>query len=82
MGQDVTAAIAAWDDLRELLNLTELARRLGLNRNSTRQWRMVPTDRVGAVSKVTGIPPHRLRPDQYPPPSNPMPWNAGNSLSR
>lgn len=32
---------------------------------STYSWERVPAGRVLAVSKMTGIPPHELRPDLY-----------------
>ena len=80
MGQH--SAIIAWADLRQLLNLTELARRLNISASAVLQWRVVPRARVGAVSKVTGIPLHRFRPDLYSPPADLMPWQAGNAPGR
>lgn len=45
---------------------SELARLLGIHRNSIRIWTQVPHFRVLRVEAVTGIPRHELRPDLYP----------------
>jgi DNA-binding transcriptional regulator YdaS (Cro superfamily) len=50
----------------------ELARRLGIKPTSIIDWRRagrVPAERVLAVSRLTGLSPHLLRPDIYPDPS-------------
>lgn len=33
---------------------------------AVRQWPKVPSGRVLGVSKLTGLPPHKIRPDLYP----------------
>jgi DNA-binding transcriptional regulator YdaS (Cro superfamily) len=33
---------------------------------STYDWKRVPPDRVAAMSKLTGMTPHELRPDIFP----------------
>jgi DNA-binding transcriptional regulator YdaS (Cro superfamily) len=40
-----------------------LAEKLKIQVPSTYSWKRVPADRVLAVSKLTGIPPEKLRPD-------------------
>lgn len=42
-----------------------LGEQLGIDRQAVYQWRQVPPHRVRAVSRLTGIPPHVLRPDIY-----------------
>ena len=49
----------------------ELAKVLGVTHGALSQWKKVPLERVIDVSDATGIPPHKLRPDQprmFPPP--------------
>lgn len=41
-----------------------LADRLGLTKQALSRWSAVPLDRVSAVSQITGIPPHEIRPDK------------------
>lgn len=49
-----------------------LAREVGVSRFAVNQWREagIPSQRVGKVSRITGIPPHRLRPDLFDPPAD------------
>jgi len=49
--------------------LARIARGLGVTRGAVSAWPRVPAERVPAVSRITGIPPHELRPDLYEPPS-------------
>ena len=49
-----------------------LARKLGVTTAALTQWRTkrrIPAERVLAVSRLTGLSPHLLRPDLYPDPS-------------
>lgn len=48
--------------------LTPLAEALGITVQAVSQWKHVPVERVLAVSALTGLPPHELRPDIYPQP--------------
>lgn len=52
-------------------NLTRLAREIGVSHSTVLGWlaTRVPAERVKAVSAVTGIPPHELRPDVFDPPA-------------
>ncbi|HEY2212300.1 MAG TPA: YdaS family helix-turn-helix protein [Bradyrhizobium sp.] len=43
-----------------------IAKACGIKRQAVCQWRQVPSKRVLIVSKITNIPPHRIRPDLYP----------------
>lgn len=45
---------------------TRLANLLGIKAPSIHSWKRVPPARVLSVSKITGIPPWKLRPDIYP----------------
>jgi|TARA_R110000782_G_C14741667_1_gene406254 DNA-binding transcriptional regulator YdaS (Cro superfamily) len=42
---------------------SEVARQLGINRSAVSQWRRVPVDRLAQLSKLSGIPKEKLRPD-------------------
>ena len=48
-----------------------LARSLGVKRASVQQWKAsgIPAARVPAVSRITGIPMHQLRPDLFDAPA-------------
>lgn len=54
------------------LSLSEIARRSDVKRAAVSKWnrRGVPPSRAVAVASITGIPPHVLRPDIFPAPSN------------
>lgn len=55
------------DAVRQVVpSVAELARGLGITRGAVAQWRQIPANRVGQVSKLTGIPPCILRPDIFP----------------
>ena len=43
-----------------------IAAACGIKRQAVGQWQRVPSNRVLTVSRVTNIPPHRIRPDLYP----------------
>lgn len=42
-----------------------LARKLGISQPAISQWDRVPVERVKAVSEITGMSPHQLRPDIF-----------------
>lgn len=65
-------AIEAWSYYREILNRSEIARRLGITPVAVHNWRVVPEARLQAVSDILGIPAKRLRPDLDPVEA---PWN-------
>jgi DNA-binding transcriptional regulator YdaS (Cro superfamily) len=46
--------------------LSWVARKLEITRGAVAQWDRVPAERIGAVSRITGIPPQILRPDLFP----------------
>lgn len=56
----VEAAIRALD---KKATAADLARALGITRVAVLNWEKIPLNRVGQVSKITGLPPHILRPD-------------------
>jgi len=59
----------AMDQIRATRGLmAKTAKALGITRAAVVKWRQVPPARVHAVSRVTGLPPHRLRPDLFPEP--------------
>jgi DNA-binding transcriptional regulator YdaS (Cro superfamily) len=47
---------------------TAIAKALGIQRQAITQWTEVPWNRVLKVAEVTGLTPHEIRPDIYPPP--------------
>lgn len=47
---------------------TELAKALSVFPSTFSSWDRVPAERVQDVSRVTGIPAHKLRPDVFPAP--------------
>lgn len=52
------------------LTQAQLAEKLGVQDAAVNKWekKRIPAERVLAVSQITRIPPHRLRPDLYPAP--------------
>jgi DNA-binding transcriptional regulator YdaS (Cro superfamily) len=56
----------------------ELGRAVGVSRFAVQQWKDagIPPARVPAVSRVTGIPLHELRPDIFDAPTQPQPEPA------
>lgn len=53
------------DAIKEKMTFAKLARRLGITRGAVSQWTHVPAERIGEVSKITGLPAHILRPDLF-----------------
>jgi hypothetical protein len=53
-------------------NGAHLARQCGVTRYAVHLWRKtgIPAKHVGRISALTGIPPHRIRPDLFPPPTD------------
>jgi len=44
---------------------SRIAEAVDVTVSAVMQWHMVPVEYVEKVSAVTGIPPHRIRPDHY-----------------
>lgn len=53
------------DAVRERMPLSWLARKIGVSRGAIAQWKEVPAERMGVVSRETGIPMEVLRPDIF-----------------
>jgi DNA-binding transcriptional regulator YdaS (Cro superfamily) len=68
----MTIAETAWATERKALYLIDIAKGLGISLNAVSRWTRVPAERVADVSRLTGVPRERLRPDLYPP----EPWSA------
>lgn len=51
--------------VRDRMPLARLAREIGITRGAVAQWEKVPAERIGDVSRVTGIPLDVLRPDLF-----------------
>lgn len=51
--------------VRDRMSLARLAREIGITRGAVAQWDKVPGERLVSVSRVTGIPMERLRPDLF-----------------
>lgn len=47
------------------MKLADLARACGVDKATVTRWsqKKIPADRLADVSRITGIPPHELRPD-------------------
>jgi len=50
------------------VEIAEIARQLRISYQAVAQWERVPHTRVLEVSRITGVPPHEIRPDVYPSP--------------
>ena len=48
--------------------IAKIAKGLNINASAVSMWRRVPAERLPAVSEITGIPRHQLRPDICPAP--------------
>ena len=57
--------LTGMEAVRDRMPLARLAREIGITRGAVAQWDRVPAERIGQVSKVTGIPVERLRPDLF-----------------
>lgn len=51
--------------LSEHGRITWLAKELGITKGAVWQWNKVPAERLGEVSRITGIPHAKLRPDLF-----------------
>jgi DNA-binding transcriptional regulator YdaS (Cro superfamily) len=70
-------AEAALRQLKRKFGNNWLAERLGITSGAVGQWKHVPLTRVRAISEITGIPYHELRPDHWPPPAHGNPQSTG-----
>ena len=57
--------LTGMDAVRDRMSLARLAREIGITRGAVAQWDKVPAERMGDVSRVTGIPMDTLRPDLF-----------------
>lgn len=57
--------LTGMDAVRDRMPLARLARELGITRGAVAQWDKVPAERIGDVSRITGIPMPTLRPDLF-----------------
>lgn len=57
--------LTGMDAVRDRMPLARLAREIGITRGAVAQWEKVPAERMGDVSRVTGIPMDMLRPDLF-----------------
>lgn len=57
--------LTGMDAVRERMPLSWLAKRIGVTRGAIAQWDKVPAERMGDVSRATGIPLEVLRPDIF-----------------
>lgn len=46
---------------------SKLAALIGISPSAISMWEQVPAERIGDVSRATGIPPEELRPDIFAP---------------
>jgi len=47
--------------------VSRLAQALGLDVSTVSGWRRIPASHVAAITRLTGVEPHHLRPDVFPP---------------
>ena len=57
--------LTGMDAVRDRMPLARLAREIGITRGAVAQWDKVPAERIGDVSRVTGISFEVLRPDLF-----------------
>jgi Bacterial toxin YdaS len=57
--------------LEKKVFLADVAKGLGITRQAVSGWHAIPAEWVKKISELTGIPPHRLRPDLYDEPRSP-----------
>lgn len=57
--------LTGMDAVKDRMPLAKLARAIGITRGAVAQWERVPAERIGDVSRATGIPMERLRPDLF-----------------
>lgn len=57
--------LTGMDAVRDRMPLARLAREIGITRGAVAQWEKVPAERIGDVSRVTGIAFEVLRPDLF-----------------
>lgn len=61
----MTTALTGMEAVRDRMSLARLAREIGVTRGAVAQWKQVPAERLGDVSRVTSIPMATLRPDLF-----------------
>jgi len=59
------ADLTGMEAVRNRIKLAELGRELGITRGAVAQWDKVPAERLGDVSRITGISMQSLRPDLF-----------------
>lgn len=64
--------------LRDARHMPTIAEKLKIARQAPYAWKRVPALRVQAVARITGLKPHELRPDLYPPPQRSTPHGRKN----
>lgn len=57
--------LTGMEAVKDRMTLARLAREIGITRGAVAQWDRVPAERLGEVSRATGIPVERLRPDLF-----------------
>lgn len=48
-------------------NAVKLAAHLGISRQAVSRWTKIPMRHLAAISEITGMQPHELRPDVFGP---------------
>jgi DNA-binding transcriptional regulator YdaS (Cro superfamily) len=65
MERTMTRSERAAARLRQQFRVADLADGLGITPPAIYAWKLIPENRVAAVSKLTRIPRHELRPDLF-----------------
>lgn len=66
-------AAIGMDAVKQRISMARLAREIGVTRGAVAQWKRVPAERLGEVTRVTGIPMELLRPDLFAASNRPPP---------
>jgi DNA-binding transcriptional regulator YdaS (Cro superfamily) len=69
-------AAIGMDAVKQRISMARLAREIGVTRGAVAQWKRVPAERLGDVTRATGIPMELLRPDLFAASNRPQPVKA------
>lgn len=66
---ELAALRAALDEGKTKGSKAALGRKFGISRQAVKKWGdTIPPEYVAPISVMSGVPPHKIRPDVFPPP--------------
>ena len=65
----MTEALTVAEIVRRAGGGAVVARALNLHRSAPQKWQSVPPTYVSAISRLSGVPAHQIRPDVFDPPT-------------